>query len=206
MILVYWWSGLVAKWNGILCFLLGSSPASELYMLTFRNTVCSIFIGRWYTTCRWRWNRQCSETSVYIIQMPGNYPKENIIYSERSESLKSRSEMVFAISPSSSVLLFWLCIRASALLLMVWGMALLEIQKCELQRQFMVPYFSCCMHVVSPFTVCGECFLLYRSWKLKCPSTRQRTRGKGSALSHLNLNKLSRNCSNHQSNPLMARR
>ena len=115
------------------------------------------------------------------------------------------SEMVFATSPSSSLLLLILCIRASALLLKVWGMALLVIQKCKLLHQFMVSYFSCCMDV-SPFTVCGECFLLYRLWKLKCPSIRQRTRGKGSALSHLNLNKLSRNCSNHQSNPLMARR
>ena len=34
--------------TSILCFLLGSSPASELYMPTFRNTICSIFIGRWY--------------------------------------------------------------------------------------------------------------------------------------------------------------
>jgi len=31
----------------------------------------------------------CSETSAYIIQTPGNYPKENIIYSEHGESLKS---------------------------------------------------------------------------------------------------------------------
>jgi len=29
----------------VVCFLLGDSPASEFYMLTFRNTVCSIFIG-----------------------------------------------------------------------------------------------------------------------------------------------------------------
>jgi len=29
----------------VLCFLLGNSPASEFYMLTFRNTVCSIFKG-----------------------------------------------------------------------------------------------------------------------------------------------------------------
>ena len=33
---------------------------------------------------------ECSETSAYIIQTPGNYPKENIIYSEQGESLKSR--------------------------------------------------------------------------------------------------------------------
>ena len=33
---------------------------------------------------------ECSETSAYKIQTPGNYPKENIIYSEHGESLKSR--------------------------------------------------------------------------------------------------------------------
>ena len=50
------------------CFLLGNSPASEFYMPTFRNTVCSIFIGRWVwriTTRPWRWNRQCSEMLAY---------------------------------------------------------------------------------------------------------------------------------------------
>jgi hypothetical protein len=31
-----------------------------------------------------------SETSAYIYQMPGNYPKENLLYSEHGESLKSR--------------------------------------------------------------------------------------------------------------------
>ena len=29
----------------VVCFLLGNTPASEIYMPTFRNTVCSIFIG-----------------------------------------------------------------------------------------------------------------------------------------------------------------
>ena len=32
---------------------------------------------------------ECSETSAYKVQTPGNYPKENIIYSEHGESLKS---------------------------------------------------------------------------------------------------------------------
>jgi hypothetical protein len=30
----------------VVCFLLGNSPASEFYMPTFRNTICSIFIGK----------------------------------------------------------------------------------------------------------------------------------------------------------------
>ena len=33
---------------------------------------------------------ECSETSAYIIQTPGKYPKENVIHSEHGESLKSR--------------------------------------------------------------------------------------------------------------------
>jgi accessory gene regulator protein AgrB len=34
---------------------------------------------------------ECSETSAYIIQAPGNYPEESIQHSEHGESLKSRS-------------------------------------------------------------------------------------------------------------------
>jgi hypothetical protein len=33
---------------------------------------------------------QCSETSAYKIQRPGNYPEENIQHSEHGESFKSR--------------------------------------------------------------------------------------------------------------------
>ena len=33
---------------------------------------------------------ECSETSEYKIQTPGNYPEESIQHSEHSESLKSR--------------------------------------------------------------------------------------------------------------------
>jgi hypothetical protein len=33
---------------------------------------------------------ECSETSAYKIQMPGNYPEENIQHTEHGESLKSR--------------------------------------------------------------------------------------------------------------------
>jgi hypothetical protein len=32
----------------------------------------------------------CSETSAYKIQTPGNYPEENIQHTEHGESLKSR--------------------------------------------------------------------------------------------------------------------
>jgi hypothetical protein len=33
---------------------------------------------------------ECSETLVYKIQTPGNYPEENIQHTEHGESLKSR--------------------------------------------------------------------------------------------------------------------
>jgi len=38
---------------------------------------------------------ECSETSAYKIQTPGNYPEESIQHSEHSESLKSRNEFNF---------------------------------------------------------------------------------------------------------------
>jgi hypothetical protein len=34
---------------------------------------------------------ECSETSAYKIQTPGNYPEENIQHSQHGESLKSRT-------------------------------------------------------------------------------------------------------------------
>jgi len=34
---------------------------------------------------------ECSETSAYKIQTPGNYPEENIQHTEHSEGLKSRT-------------------------------------------------------------------------------------------------------------------
>jgi len=51
---------------------------------------------------------QCSETSAYKIQTPGNYPEESTQHSEHSESLKSiivitsMCEVVYAISDSEA--------------------------------------------------------------------------------------------------------
>ena len=44
----------------------------EFYMPTFRNNLCSIFIGAYED------EKECSETSAYKIQAPWNYPEENI--------------------------------------------------------------------------------------------------------------------------------
>jgi hypothetical protein len=67
----------------VVCLLLGNSPASEFYMPTFRNTVFHLYrrIGMresFIPIRLWRWNRPCSETSEYKIQISGNYPEESI--------------------------------------------------------------------------------------------------------------------------------
>jgi hypothetical protein len=40
---------------------------------------------------------ECSETSIYKIQTPGNYPEENIQHAEHDEILKSRSNVVVIV-------------------------------------------------------------------------------------------------------------
>jgi hypothetical protein len=57
----------------IVCFLLGYSPASEFYKLTFRNTVFYIFTQ---PPAYEDGTAQCSETSAYKIQPPENNPEE----------------------------------------------------------------------------------------------------------------------------------
>jgi len=77
----------------VVYFILGNSPASEFYMPTFRNTLCSIFIGGYvpvYLPMKME-QTEWSETSEYKIQTPGNYPEENIQHTEHGESLKSRT-------------------------------------------------------------------------------------------------------------------
>jgi hypothetical protein len=73
----------------VVCFLLGS-PASEFYMPTFRSTL--FYLHRQVGTYLHMKMEQCSETSAYKIQTPGNYPEENIqrIRTEHGESLKSK--------------------------------------------------------------------------------------------------------------------
>ena len=74
----------------IVYFLLGNSPASDLYMPTFRNT-------HHFITSHLPMKMEqieCYETSAYINQTTGNYPKENTLYSEHDESLKSRISLI----------------------------------------------------------------------------------------------------------------
>ena len=68
-----------------------------VYADVSEHSVCSIFIGRqvrvgaFYTHLpAYEDGTECSETSAYKIQTPGNHPKESIQHSVHGESLKSR--------------------------------------------------------------------------------------------------------------------
>jgi hypothetical protein len=41
---------------------------------------------------------ECSETSTYKIQTPGNHPEENIQHTEHGESLKSSLRMLIIVT------------------------------------------------------------------------------------------------------------
>ena len=64
----------------VVCFLLGESPASEIYMPTFRNNL--FHLHRQVGACTYlpmkMEQTECSETSAYKFQTPGIHPKENI--------------------------------------------------------------------------------------------------------------------------------
>jgi len=64
---------------------LGDSPESEIYMPTFRNTLST----RTYLPMKME-QTECSETSAYKFQTPGNHPKESIQHPVHGESLKSK--------------------------------------------------------------------------------------------------------------------
>ena len=81
----------------VVFFLLGDSPATKFYTLTFRNTVCSTFI----TPPMKLEQTECSETSVHKIQKPENRPKERLQHSEHGESVKSR--YIIGISKSKRI-------------------------------------------------------------------------------------------------------
>jgi len=44
---------------------------------------------------------ECSETSAYKIQAPGNNPEENIQHTEHGESLKSRIHPILCAVPQN---------------------------------------------------------------------------------------------------------
>ena len=76
----------------VVCFLLGNSPASEVYMPTFRNTVgkrkpfsrmisqhISNLVRSTHIYLPMKMEQtECSETLAHKLQTPGNYPEESI--------------------------------------------------------------------------------------------------------------------------------
>jgi len=60
----------------VVCFLLGNSPTSEIYMPTFQNTLFHLHRRPMKME-----QTECSETLEYVTQTPGNYPEESIQHS-----------------------------------------------------------------------------------------------------------------------------
>jgi hypothetical protein len=60
------------------------------------GTLCLFHLHRQVGVCTQAYmpmkmeHTECSETSAYKLQTPGNYPEESIQHSEHGESLKSR--------------------------------------------------------------------------------------------------------------------
>jgi len=88
----------------VVCFLVGNSLVSEFYMPKFRITLFHLHsqVGvEWlsfYTYPPMKMEQtECSETSGYQIQSPGNYPEENIQHTEHGKSLKSRIKIFMSI-------------------------------------------------------------------------------------------------------------
>jgi len=56
---------------------------------------------------------ECSETSAYKIQTPGNYPEENIQHTEHSENLKSRMSCRIYLLDKDMLSFFAICLRGN---------------------------------------------------------------------------------------------
>jgi hypothetical protein len=70
----------------VVFFLLGDSPASDFYVLTFRNTLPRLHRG-----CTMKMETGCFEMSAHEIQTLGNHPNQRRQHSENSENLKSKT-------------------------------------------------------------------------------------------------------------------
>jgi hypothetical protein len=77
----------------VVCFLLGCSPASELFMFRLHRLV-GVKILHTYQLMKME-QTEFSETSAYKIQTPGNCPEESIQHSEHGVGLKSRNQLKF---------------------------------------------------------------------------------------------------------------
>jgi hypothetical protein len=70
--------------KGIIVFVLGDCPASDLHMPTFRNTL-SVPSSEAQLPLKME-QIECSEMSAYINETPENHPKENKQHSEMAKA------------------------------------------------------------------------------------------------------------------------
>jgi hypothetical protein len=78
----------IRQWGGDLRFTQVSAPQLTLWLgLVWLGL--DLVILHTYSSMKME-QTECSETSAYKIQTPGNYPEESIQHSEHGESLKSR--------------------------------------------------------------------------------------------------------------------
>ena len=100
----------------VVCSLLGDSLASEFYMPKFRNIL--FHLHRQVGACRTEMEQtECSETSAYKIQTPGNHPKESI-HEVKSDHIRFFLSLRAAFFSSSSNIN---AIAANCLLENEWG-------------------------------------------------------------------------------------
>ena len=71
------------------------------------GTLCLFHLHRQVGTYLPMKMEQCSETSAYKIQTPGNYPEENIQHTEHGGSLKSRIHFLVDYRIMTPVLRLW---------------------------------------------------------------------------------------------------
>jgi len=77
--------------GNVVCFLLGNSTASKVYMPTFRNTlsVPYSYAGRCRPTYLWRWDRKSVPKRRHIkFRRRENYPKENIQHTDTQQNFE----------------------------------------------------------------------------------------------------------------------
>jgi len=74
----------------IICITLYYFLSSDLYSFLFHVKLAFLHT---YPPMKME-ETECSETSAYKIQTPGNYPEENLRHSEQGKSLKSRKSFV----------------------------------------------------------------------------------------------------------------
>jgi hypothetical protein len=79
------------QFRDMVCFLLGNCPRHLNFICRRFGILCLFYLYRLVgEECLNEDETECFERSAYKIQMPGNYPKENIRHTEHGEWLQSR--------------------------------------------------------------------------------------------------------------------